>query len=89
MRRRKGLLPIILGGGNLKKGIVVTHGKGMRGFDLCIVWLKREFRSGEKFEMDDVEGIEAVIHFCDRKTLEMTVGLLNRILWECGDADQD
>lgn len=75
-------LPIILGGGNLKKGLMAMPGKGMKGFDLYIVWLKREFPPGERFGIEDIESVQQVIHFIDRKTLERTVWMLTSILNE-------
>lgn len=74
--------PNILGGGNLKKGLMAMPGKGMKGFDLYIVWLKKEFLPGERFGIDDIESVQQVIHFTDRKTLERTVWMLTSILNE-------
>lgn len=72
--------PIILGGGKLKKGIMAVPGNGMKGFDLYIVWLKREFLPGTKFGIEDIESVQQVIHFTDRKTLERTVWMLTCVL---------
>lgn len=72
--------PIILGGGNLRKGLMAVRGKGREGFDLYIVWLKREFPAGERFGLEDIESVQQVIHFTDRKTLERTVWMLTNIL---------
>jgi hypothetical protein len=72
--------PIILGGGKLKKGIMAVPGKGMKGFDLYIVWLKREFLPGVQFGLEDIESVQQVIHFTDRKTLERTVWMLTCVL---------
>lgn len=72
--------PIILGGGNLRKGLMAVRGKGRKGFDLYIVWLKREFPAGERFGPEDIESVQQVIHFTDRKTLERTVWMLTNIL---------
>lgn len=72
--------PIILGGGNLRKGLMAVRGKGRKGFDLYIVWLKREFPAGERFGLEDIESVQQVIHFTDRKTLERTVWMLTNIL---------
>lgn len=71
--------PIILGGGNLKKGLMAVPGS-VYGFDLYIVWLKREFPPGERFAINDIESVQQVIHFTDRKTLERTVWMLTNIL---------
>lgn len=85
--------PIILGGGNLKKGLMAMRGKGGNGFDLYIVWLKKEFPHGARFGIEDIEKVQQVIHFTDRKTLERTVWMLTNILkdWkeESNDEDHD
>lgn len=79
--------PIILGGGNLKKGLMAVHGKDMKGFDLYIVWLKKEFPHGARFEIEDIESVQQVIHFTDRKTLEITVWMLTNILKDWKEED--
>ena len=83
--------PIILGGGKLKKGLIAMRGKDMKGADLYIVWLKREFPPGERFELDDIESVQQVIHFTDRGTLERTVRMLTDILkdWKEGGNDEN
>ena len=75
----RGPYPIILGGGNLKKGLIAVPGSG-KGFDLYIVWLKREFPAGERFGTEDIQSVQQVIHFTDRTTLERTVWMLSCIL---------
>lgn len=72
--------PIILGGGKLKKGLMVFPGQNMKGYDLFICWLKREIPSGEPFEVDDIEKVQSVLHFCDRKAVEVTISALNKML---------
>lgn len=72
--------PIILGGGSLRKGLMVLRGQKMKGYDLYICWLKREIPSGERFEVDDIEKVQSVLHFCDRKAVEVTVSALNEML---------
>ena len=83
--------PIILGGGNLKKGLMAMPGKGRKGFDLYIVWLKKEFPHGARFGIEDIESVQQVIHFTDRKTLERTVWMLTNILkdWKEEGNDED
>lgn len=70
--------PVIIGGGRFKKGMCV----GKR--DLCFVWLKREFKSGENFERTDIDKVDTVLHFCDRPSLERTIEALQLMLenWE-------
>jgi len=81
--------PIILGGGNLKKGLMAVHGNDMKGFDLYIVWLKREFLPGAQFGVNDIESVQQVIHFTDRKTLERTVWMLTNILKDWKEEEPD
>ena len=81
--------PIILGGGNLKKGLMAVPGS-VKGFDLYIVWLKREFPAGERFGIEDIQSVQQVIHFTDRKTLERTVWMLTCVLndWKEEDVER-
>lgn len=81
--------PIILGGGNLRKGLMVTREKGQKGYDLYIVWLKREFPHGETFTPDDIESIQQTIHFTDRNALEMVVNMLTNILKDWKEESND
>jgi hypothetical protein len=82
--------PIILGGGNLKKGLMAVPGS-VKGFDLYIVWLKREFPAGEQFGIEDIQSVQQVIHFTDRKTLERTVWMLTCVLkdWKEEDGESE
>lgn len=69
--------PIILGK-ELKKGVFcIRNGKG---YDLYIVWLKKEYNHGEKYNMADIDKVDAVIHFCDKESVELTISTLNWIL---------
>jgi hypothetical protein len=78
--------PIILGGGNLKKGLMAVP-VSEKGFDLYIVWLKREFPAGERFGIEDIQSVQQVIHFTDRKTLERTVWMLTCVLNDWKEED--
>jgi len=82
--------PIILGGGNLKKGLIAVPGS-VKGLDLYIVWLKREFPAGERFGIEDIQSVQQVIHFTDRKTLERTVWMLTCVLndWKKEDGESE
>ena len=78
MSRYGRFLPVIIGGGKFKKGLLV----GKR--DLWIVWLKHEYASGEHFSRDDVEKIDTILHFCDRPSVENMINALKIMLehWE-------
>ena len=74
-------LPIIIGK-NLRKGIMAFKDQKMGGYNVFIVWLKRDIPTGETFELDDIDKVNAVLHFCDRDTLENTIALLKIMLEE-------
>lgn len=80
MNRRSRHYPIIIGGGKFKKGLIATRKKGEKGLDLYICWLNKELPSGERFEPEDIEGIEATIHFVGINMLKTTVKFLNMVL---------
>jgi hypothetical protein len=42
--------------------------------------LNKECQTGEEFELDDIENIEMEIWFVDRKSLEITVSVMNKVL---------
>lgn len=72
-------LPIMIGH-KLKKGMIAHH-KG-EGFDLVVCWLdkNKEYESGQTFELKDIRKIEAVIHFCDKESVESMKKVLEFIL---------
>lgn len=74
---RKADLPIIVGSG-LKKGLMCMRVKG--GYDMWIVWLKKEFQTGEYFELEDIDKLQAVIHFTDRKAVQNTIDALTAMI---------
>lgn len=78
MGKRCKWLPVIIGGGDLRKGLIV-YGK-----DLLIVWLKREFDAGQSFTPDDVDKIDTALHFTSRESLKMTIDCLQLMYdkWE-------
>ena len=63
--------PIILGGGNLKKGLMAVP--------------------GARFGIEDIQSVQQVIHFTDRKTLERTVWMLTCVLndWKEEDGESE
>lgn len=74
---RKSDLPIILGA-NLRKGIMCMRVRG--GYDMWIVWLKREFQTGEHFELEDIDKLQTVIHFTDRQAVQNTIDTLSAMI---------
>lgn len=77
-------LPIILGK-NLKKGIMLFRNRKMGGMDMLVVWLNKDVGSGNSFEMDDLEKVNAAIHFADRDTLKLTIDTLTKAWKEWKD----
>lgn len=77
-------LPIMIGK-NLKKGIVAERSRYFsRGIDIFIVWLKKQFKTGETFQTEDIDKIDVQLHFCDRESVEQMVSVLTAVLadWE-------
>lgn len=80
--------PIVLGH-KFKKGILaLRHGEG--GFRFLICRLKKEYQTGDQFQFKDIESVEKEIWFADRESLEMTVGLMNKVLkdWRVSNEDE-
>ena len=74
----------------LIKGYLILQPRKLRGMDLCIVWLKRDVPSGEPFELCDVDKIETIMHFCDRKSVEnMINGLKQMLEMRWGDEEKE
>lgn len=80
MRRGGKEPPIILGGGELRKGIVAWEIPNQDACELAIVWLKKEFPHGERFEINDIEKVQTVLHFCNREAVEIMANALNHIM---------
>lgn len=69
--------PIILGK-NLKKGLLTI--RNGTAYDLCIVWLKKQYRPGETFDTADINKVQCVLRFCDRASVTETIKILKTIL---------
>lgn len=80
MRKRKGIdLPIIVGK-NLRKGALAYRNEKMGGYDVAIVWLKKDYKTGEMYEIEDIDKVNGILHFCDRESVEQTIDILKWIL---------
>lgn len=75
---KRGDLPIMIGQ-NLRKGVLALRGR-IGGFDLYIVWLKKDYEHGANYDLSDIEKVDAVLHFCDKKSVETTIDALKNIL---------
>ena len=67
-------LPVMVGS-NLNKGILAFRHDG-GGYNVCIVWLKRPYESGEEYALEDIDKIDGVLHFCDRESVDNTIKVL-------------
>jgi len=75
-------LPIMIGK-NLKKGILAGPSMGhpfKAGADLYILWLNKRIPSGQSYTDEDIEGVNAMIHFCDRESVKRTIDVLTEVL---------
>ena len=82
--------PIILGPG-LRKGICAGPSRYFgKGADLYIVRLNKDLRTGDKIYVEDLDNVEAVIHFTDRKSVKETIDVLTEVLlkWKEDDYGQ-
>lgn len=70
---RKSDLPIIVGS-NLKKGLMCM--RVGNGYELWIVWLKKDFQTGEQFELSDIDKVQSIIHFTDKTAVQNTIDAL-------------
>lgn len=77
-RMRNHNYPIILGH-KYRKGILALR-NGEHGFRFMFCRLNKECQTGEEFDLDDIENIETEIWFVDRKSLEITVSVMNKVL---------
>ena len=79
MRMKKGCYPIVIGK-NMRKGILAFRDAEHNCFNVLIVWLKKDYQSGSAYSMKDVDGVNAVLRFCDRESVKLTIDTLNLIL---------
>ena len=88
MSRKRKELPVMIGK-HLNKGILVSRSPKLNGFDLIVVWLNKNYETGKQFEMEDIDEVDQVIHFCDRESVEQTADALKWILkqWKVENED--
>ena len=75
--------PIVLGH-QFRKGILALRDKG-DGFKFLICRLKKEYPTGDRFDLKDVKSIEHEIWVADRDTLETIIKVMKEALeiWNC------
>ena len=72
-------LPVQIGH-NLRKGMLAYRNIKNGGFTVMIVWLKKDYSSGAEYDLEDIDKIDTVLHFCDKESMESMVKLLTKIL---------
>lgn len=72
--------PIVLGH-QYRKGILAVK-DGEHGVKFMICRLKKEYKTGEEFNLYDVENVEQEIWFADRETLKATVDVMITALYK-------
>lgn len=52
------------------------------GYEVLIVWLNKdkEYERGQVYDMEDISKVNAILHFCDRESVENTINVLQWIL---------
>ena len=75
MWRRSADLPVILSH-ETKTGIIIFPNRKMGGRDMVIVWLNKEVKSGESFDLDDIGKVKALLHFSDPRAMRITAEAL-------------
>ena len=75
--------PIILGPG-LKKGLVAGRSELGKGADLYVVRLNKDLRTGDRIYSEDIDNVEILIHFTNRRSVKETIDVLTGVLlkWE-------
>lgn len=75
--------PIILGPG-FRKGLVAGRSESGKGADLYVVRLNKDLRTGDEIYSDDIDNVEILIHFTDRRSVKETIDVLTGVLlkWE-------
>lgn len=75
--------PIILGPG-FRKGLVAGRSKSGKCADLYVVRLNKDLRTGDRIYSEDIDNVEILIHFTDRRSVKETIDVLTEVLlkWE-------
>ena len=80
MARKNYNYPIMLGPDH-RKGIAAGPSQFFgKGADLFVIRLNKDLRTGDTFYPEDIENVETVIHFCDKRSVKLTVDVLTEVL---------
>ena len=82
--------PIILGPG-FRKGLCAGRSPLFKGgADLFIVRLNKDLRTGDKIYKEDLDSVEVMIHFTDKRSVKETIDVLTEMLlkWKEDDDGQ-
>ena len=76
-------LPVMIGK-NLHKGVMTFKNGELGGYDMYIVWLKKDHKNGESFELSEIDKIGECLHFCDKDSIQVVLKALQQMLenWE-------
>ena len=68
-------------GKGLAKGLLTSRNKN-GGFDLYVVWLdkSKEHPSGEPYDINEIDKINCILHFCDKESVKLTIDMLRWML---------
>lgn len=69
---------LIIVGSNLKKGLMCIRGR--EGYELWIVQLNKDFKTGERFKLSDIDKVQYVIHFTDWLAVRNTINALTSLI---------
>ena len=58
------------------------------GADLFIVRLNKDLRTGDKIYKEDLDSVEVMIHFTDKRSVKETIDVLTEVLLKWKD-DED
>ena len=61
------------------------------GYEVLIVWLNKdkEYERGQVYDMEDVSRVNAILHFCDRESVENTINILQWILKQWKETENE
>ena len=89
MARKNYNYPIMLGPCH-RKGIAAGPSQFCgKGADLFIIRLNKDLRTGDKIYPEDIDNVEAVLHFCDKRSVKETVDVLTEVLLKWKEEDPE
>lgn len=87
MSKRKADLPIVIMKGK-RKGIIGWLDKDHRAV-VNIVWLNKDVPHGHKFQLTDIDKLDATLWFCDKESIEQTINVLEKLKKDMPQESED